>query len=114
MSSRPPLNAMGRPRRIKVELGEESSLPSLPLPVEVGDTKFFLVKGSDGYKLLSVICPHEFGEVQDEGEDVFTCDGHGYQFDKNEGVCVHQPNLRMTAIRVDNENGRLSALVRPE
>ena len=113
MSSRP-LNALGQPRRIKVDLGEESSLPSLPFPVEVGDAKFFLVKGSDGYKLLSVICPHEGGEVQDEGEEVFTCDGHGYQFDKSEGVCVHQPNLRMTALRVDNEGGRLSALVRPE
>ena len=113
MSSRP-LNAMGRPRRIKVDLGEESSLPSLPFPVEVGDAKFFLVKGSDGYKLLSVICPHESGEVQDEGEDVFTCDGHGWQFDKNDGVCVTQPHVRMTALRVDIEDGRLSALVRPE
>ncbi len=56
MSSKP-LNAMGRPRRIKVDLGEESSLPSLPMAVEVGDAKFFLVNGSEGYKLLSVICP---------------------------------------------------------
>ena len=113
MSSRP-LNAMGRPRRIKVDLGEESSLPTLPLPVEVGDAKFFLVKGSDGYKLLSVICPHESGEVQDEGEDVFTCDGHGWQFDKNDGVCVTQPHVRMRALLVDIVDGRLSALVRPE
>ena len=113
MSSRP-LNAMGRPRRIKVDLGEESSLPTLPFPVEVGDAKFFLVKGSDGYKLLSVICPHESGEVQDEGEDVFTCDGHGWQFDKNDGVCVTQPHVRMRALLVDIVDGRLSALVRPE
>lgn len=114
MTSRPRLNALGRPRRIKVDLGEESSLPSLPFPVEVGEAKFFLVKGSDGYKLLSVICPHESGEVQDEGEEVFICDGHGWQFDKNDGICVHQPQVRMTAVRVDVENGRLSALVRPE
>ena len=113
MSSRP-LNAMGRPRRIKVDLGEESSLPDLPFPVEVGDAKFFLVKGSDGYKLLSVICPHESGEVLDEGEDVFTCDGHGWQFDKNDGVCVTQPHVRMRALLVDIVDGRLSALVRPE
>ncbi len=114
MSSRPNLNAMGRPRRIKVDLGEESSLPTLPLSVEVGEAKFFLVNGSDGYKLLSVICPHQGGEVQDEGEELFTCDGHGWQFDKNDGVCVHQPHVRMRSIRVDMENGRLSALVRPE
>ena len=113
MSSQP-LNAAGRPRRIKVDLGEESSLPSLPFSVEVGDAKFFLVKGSDGYKLLSVICPHQAGEVQDEGEEVFTCDGHGWQFDKTEGVCVTQPHVRMKAVRVDIENGRLLALVRPE
>ena len=113
MSSQP-LNALGRPRRIKVDLGEESSLPSLPLPVEVGDAKFFLVKASDGYKLLSVICPHQGGEVQDEGEEVFICDGHGWEFDKNEGVCVNQPHVRMRALLVDIENGRLSALVRPE
>ena len=69
---------------------------------------------ADGYKLLSVICPHQGGEVQDEGEDVFTCDGHGWQFDKNEGVCVNQPHVRMRALPVDIEDGRLSALVRPE
>ena len=114
MSTQPHLNALGRPRRIKVDLGEESSLPSLPFPVEVGEAKFFLVKGSDGYKLLSVICPHQGGEVQDEGEEAFTCDGHGWQFDKNEGVCVTQPHVRMRAISVDIEDGRLSALVRPE
>ena len=114
MTSRPHLNALGRPRRIKVDLGEESSLPGLPFPVEVGEAKFFLVKGSDGYKLLSVICPHESGEVQDEGEDVFTCDGHGWRFDKIDGVCTHQPSLRMRSVRVDMENGRLSALIRPE
>ncbi len=113
MSSQP-LNALGRPRRIKVDLGEESSLASLPLLVEVGDAKFFLTKGSDGYKLLSVVCPHQGGEVQDEGEGVFTCDGHGWEFDKTEGVCVNQPHVRMRALRVDIENGRLSALVRPE
>ena len=113
MNSRP-LNALGRPRRIDVDLGEESSLPSLPFSVEVGNAKFFLTKGSDGYKLLSMICPHQGGEVQDEGEEVFTCDGHGWQFDKNEGVCVHQPNVRMSAIRVTVKEGRLWALVRPE
>jgi nitrite reductase/ring-hydroxylating ferredoxin subunit len=61
-----------------------------------------------------VICPHQGGEVQDEGEDVFTCDGHGWQFDKNDGVCVHQPNVRMKALLVTVEDGRVSALVRPE
>lgn len=114
MSTRPHLNALGRPRRIKVDLGEELSLPSLPFPVEVGGAGFFLVKGSDGYKLLSVVCPHQGGEVQDEGEEAFTCDGHGWQFDKNDGVCVNQPHVRMRAVRVDIEGGRLSALVRPE
>ena len=113
MSSQP-LNALGRPRRIKVDLGEESSLPNLPLPVEVGDAKFFLVKGSEGYKLLSVICPHQAGEVQDDGEEHFVCDGHGWEFDKSDGVCVTQPHVRMRAHLVDNEGGRLSALVRPE
>ncbi len=114
MSSEPPLNALGRRRRIKVDLGEESSLPSLPLPVEVGEAKFFLVKGSNGYKLLSVICPHQGGEVQDEGEEVFTCDGHGWRFDMKDGVCIDQPHVRMRSLPVDVENGRLSALVRPE
>lgn len=97
-----------------MDLGEESTLRSLPFSVEVGYAKFFLIKGSDGYQLLSAICPHQGGEVQDEGEDVFTCDGHGWQFDKNDGVCVHQANVRMKALLVTVEDGRLSALVRPE
>ena len=112
--SSPRLTPSGRPRRIKVDLGEESSLPSLPFKVEVGNAKFFLAMGQNGYHLLSVICPHQGGELQDEGEEVFTCDGHGWQFDKDDGVCVSQPNLRMRAFHVMVEEGRLSALVRPE
>ena len=82
--------------------------------MQVGEAQFFLVKGSGGYKLLSVICPHEGGEVQDEGEDLFTCDGHGWQFDKKDGVCVNQPHVRMRSLPVDIDDGRLSAPVRPE
>ncbi len=114
MSTRPKVNALGRPRRVKIDLGEESSLPDLPHEIEIGDTRYFLVKGSDGYKLLSGVCPHEFGQVYDDGDDVFTCDVHGYQYDKIDGVCVTRQDLQMHAIRVDRQDGQLSVLIRPD
>ncbi len=108
------VSGSARSRKVRVELGPESSFTELPAPVRVGDASYFLVKGRDGYKLLSTICPHQGGEIEDEGEEVFVCDGHGWQYEKGEGACVNQPDFRMKAFLVTLQKDQLVALVPDE
>ena len=44
---------------------------------------------------MSTICPHQGGEVMDEGDDLFVCDGHGWQYEKREGICDTRPDFRI-------------------
>ena len=70
--------------------------------------------GLDGYKLLSTLCPHQGGEVVDEGDDLFVCDGHGWQYDKTDGKCASRPDFRMKSFLVTVQENRLVALVSDE
>jgi nitrite reductase/ring-hydroxylating ferredoxin subunit len=108
------ISGSARSKKIRADLGEESSFTSLPAPLVVGDASYFLTKGKDGYKLLSTLCPHQGGEVLDEGDDLFTCDGHGWQYQKDEGLCVNQPSFRLKSFLVTVQEGRLVALVPDE
>jgi nitrite reductase/ring-hydroxylating ferredoxin subunit len=54
-------------RNVKIDIGAQSAFPTLPAPVEVGGASYFLIKTRDGYKLLSRVCPHQGGTVEDEG-----------------------------------------------
>ena len=108
------INGSARSKKVRADLGEESSFTSLPAPVRVGDASYFLVRGRDGYKLLSTVCPHQGGEIMDEGDDLFVCDGHGWQYDKGEGFCNSRPDFRMKTFLVTVQNGRLVALVPDE
>ena len=96
-------------KNVKIDIGPESSFDKLPAPVEVGGESYFLIKGRDGYKLLSTLCPHQGGTIGDE-EGAFVCDGHGYQYDKNGGRCITNPDLRMKSFVVTVKDGRLIAL----
>lgn len=108
------INGSARSRKIRVDLGEESAFTSFPAPVKVGDASYFLVRGRDGYKLLSTVCPHQGGEIMDEGDDTFVCDGHGWQYEKGEGACVTRADFRMKAFLVTVQQSRLVALVPDE
>ena len=108
------VSGSARSRKVRVDLGEESSFAALPAPVKVGDASYFLVRGRDGYKLLSTICPHQGGEIMDEGDELFVCDGHGWQYEKGEGICTTRSGFRMKAFLVTLRNGRLVALVPDE
>jgi len=72
-------------RNVKIDIGAESAFPALPAPVEVGGASYFLTKTRDGYKLLSRVCPHQGGTVEDDGGTQFVCHNHGYQYDKDGG-----------------------------
>ncbi len=108
------VSGSARSRKVRVDLGEESAFEDLPAPVKVAEASYFLVKGRDGYKLLSRVCPHQGGEVMDEGDDLFVCDGHGWQYEKAEGTCVGRPDFRMKAFLVTVQKNRLVALVPDE
>ena len=108
------VSGSARSRKVRVDLGEESAFASFPAPVKVGDASYFLVRGRDGYKLLSTVCPHQGGEIEDEGDELFVCDGHGWQYEKGEGTCMTRADFRMKAFLVTLQNGRLVALVPDE
>ncbi len=108
------INGSARSKKVRVDLGEESSFTELPASVKVGDASYFLVRGRAGYKLLSTLCPHQGGEVMDEGDDMFVCDGHGWQYEKAEGTCVNRPDFRMKSFLVTVQQDRLVALVPDE
>ena len=108
------VSGSARSKKVRVDLGEESSFAAFPALVKVGDASYFLVRGRDGYKLLSTVCPHQGGEIMDEGDELFVCDGHGWQYEKGEGVCANQPDFRMKAYLVTLQDDRLVALVPDE
>ena len=108
------VSGSARSRKVRVDLGEESSFAGFPAPVKVGDASYFLVRGRDGYKLLSTVCPHQGGEIMDEGDELFVCDGHGWQYEKGEGTCATRADFRMKAFLVTLQNDHLIALVPDE
>ena len=54
-------------KNVKIDIGAESAFPTLPAPVEIGSASYFLIKTRDGYRLLSRVCPHQGGTVEDGG-----------------------------------------------
>ena len=60
---------------------------------------------------MSTICPHQGGEVIDEGDDLFVCDGHGWQYEKKEGICATRPDFRMKEFWVAVQENHLVALL---
>jgi len=100
-------------KNVKIDIGAEAEFTKLPAPVEVGGSSYFLVKTRDGYKLLSRVCPHQGGTVEDGGQQ-FVCRSHGYQYDKDGGKCLNAAGLRMKSYVVNVKDGRLIALVPDE
>ena len=108
------ISGSARSKKVRVDLGDESEFTDLPKLMKVGTANYFLVKGSEGYRMLSTLCPHQGGEVEDVGEDVFVCDTHGYEYERGNGRCVNNPELTMKVFLVTQQGGRLVALVPDE
>jgi N-acyl-D-aspartate/D-glutamate deacylase len=100
-------------KNVKVDIGAESAFPKLPAQIEIGGAAYFLVKGRDGYRLLSRVCPHLGGTVEDDGSK-FVCPNHGYEYEKDGGKCLTADGLRMKSYVVNVKDGRLVALVPDE
>ena len=97
------------PRKVKIDIGAESDFSKLPAKVNVAGVDYFLVNTRDGYKLLSLVCPHQGGCVGNE-DDRFVCDTHGYEYEHDGGRGITDPELRMKSFVVNVVDGRLIAL----
>jgi N-acyl-D-aspartate/D-glutamate deacylase len=97
-------------KSVKIDVGAEAAFTRLPALVDVSGTSYFLIKTRDGYKLLSRLCPHQGGTVEDEGGQ-FVCPNHGYQYDHDGGKCLNAVGLRMKSYVVNVKDGRLIASV---
>ena len=96
-------------RKVKIDIGAESDFTRMPAKVNVAGADYFLVNTRDGYKLLSVTCPHLGGTIGDEG-DSFVCDTHAYEYEHDGGRCITNPELRMKSFVVNAVDGRMIAL----
>jgi cytochrome b6-f complex iron-sulfur subunit len=86
------------------DLGEPDAFPvnsETPIP----EARAILFHDPQGFRALSLICPHLGCEVQETGAG-FSCPCHGSQFDQN-GVVTHGPaknNLAPLEITVDEDD----------
>ncbi len=108
------ISGSARNKKIRVDLGPESDFTDLPKLITVGTANYFLVRSGEGYRLLSTMCPHQGGEVEDVDDEVFVCDGHGWEYSKTDGHCVNNPDYRMKVFLVTSQEGRLVALAPDE
>ena len=91
-----------------MELGLESSFTKFPVSISLDDESYYLVKGKKGYLLLSTVCPHQGGNVSNQGA-AFMCPDHGWRFEHTQGECVNGPRARMLSFPVTVQDGRLIA-----
>jgi CMP-N-acetylneuraminate monooxygenase len=80
----------GGDARTRVALGPVAELGRLPRPVEVEGLSFFLIRNGDGFQLLSRVCPHKGGIVEDAGS-CFECPRHGWVFERDSGAGITSP-----------------------
>ena len=100
-------------RKVKIDIGAESDFTQLPAKVSAGGADYFLVNTRDGYKLLSVVCAHQGGCVDNDG-DKFVCDTHGYEYEHDGGRCITNGELRLKSFVVNAVDGRMIALAPDE
>jgi nitrite reductase/ring-hydroxylating ferredoxin subunit len=100
-------------RKVKFDIGAESDFTNLPTKLNVGGAEYFLINTRDGYKLLSVTCPHQGGCVDNE-DGKFVCDTHGYEYEHDGGRCINSPELRLKSFVVNVVDGRMIALAPDE
>ena len=100
-------------RKVKIDIGAETEFARLPAKVTAAGADYFLVNTRDGYKLLSMVCPHQGGCVgSDDGK--FVCDTHGYEYEHDGGRCTTSPDLRLKSFVVNVVDGRMIALAPDE
>jgi CMP-N-acetylneuraminate monooxygenase len=90
----------------QLDLGPISTFKSLPTRIEIDGLAHYLIRDSNGYRLLSSVCPHLGSEIVDVG-DCFECPNHGWRFERDTGRCLTSPSERMASMPVQVVDGRL-------
>jgi nitrite reductase/ring-hydroxylating ferredoxin subunit len=93
-----------------VELGRTTDFQRLPARVEIVGTVYFLTRDGDEWRLLSAVCPHTGGDIEDEG-DAFRCPHHSWAFDRHTGAPVSIALHAMSRYDVEDRAGVLVAQV---
>ena len=88
-----------------IDLGQVESFGTLPARLSVGAATYHLIRGKEGYKLLSSVCPHQGGTVSlvDSG---FECPNHGWTFDER-GDCINVSGQPLESFPVLEKDGHL-------
>ncbi|MGE7672171.1 Rieske 2Fe-2S domain-containing protein [Lysinibacillus sp. NPDC094403] len=90
-----------------IALGSMEDFQKLPVKIELCNTKCFLVRVDDEYKLLSSICPHQSGEIKLlDDEHCFKCEVHHWTFDLN-GKSKNIKSMQMLEYPVIVQDGQL-------
>jgi CMP-N-acetylneuraminate monooxygenase len=92
----------------RVEIGRRDEVWMLPRRVEIAAASYFLVEAGGKLRLLSSVCPHKGGIVQDAG-DHFQCPRHGWEFDHDTGRCRNAPTRSLSSFPVVERDGVLYA-----
>jgi len=82
-----------------IRLGPADAFHRFPAVIGEGLRTYFLLKQETGFILLSNICPHGGGSVDDKGT-CFECPLHGWQFDRRTGRCLNEPDRSLTEFPV--------------
>jgi anthranilate 1,2-dioxygenase ferredoxin component len=93
-----------------VELGRVADFADLPVRVDLVDSAYFLTRHGDEWRLLSAVCPHTGGGIEDVG-DVFRCPNHSWAFDRCTGMPADLALLPMSRYDVEERDGVLVAHV---
>ena len=102
------LGGGGRPLEKLAYVGAVSSFIEGPTSVTVRNRSYFVMPDEEGgYKLLSAVCPHLGGSIENTGTE-FRCPNHGWRFDYG-GNCKNAPLEQMSSVPVLVSDGHLYA-----
>src|SRR4051812_41939640 len=91
-------------------IGPIDRFGSDPTPVVAGGATWFVVRHGPAIRVLSTVCPHQGGTIEDRGTR-FACPVHGWTFDRDTGRSLNAPSRAMKSVPVRVEDGVLFALV---
>jgi len=91
---------------LRLCLGPIDSFGKLPAAVVVEERQYFLVGDNEGYRLISRICAHSGGIVNDVGS-CFQCPQHSWKYDRSSGNGITAPSSQLANVPVEVKDGQL-------
>lgn len=90
------------------EIGRKEDCEKHPIHIEISGRKYFLTLNSEGYKLISRVCPHQGATIECNYEkDEFFCPVHQWRFDNKTGKSLNSKQQSLTSYDVVEKDGFL-------